>query len=89
MLHSSKIAKTTAVILFIVTVFLVAVSAVAAIFMASDNAYSDGGIRLRENIAERIYHMSNDKYFDFAIMKLNNKLSCYPQVSDFLKRHLM
>jgi dipeptidyl aminopeptidase/acylaminoacyl peptidase len=24
-----------------------------------------------------------------GIMKLNNKLSCYPQVSDFLKMHLM
>ena len=65
-LRENRAAKIIAAILFAVMLVLAAASAIGILLLSECGAYTDGGIRMREDAAEAVYHLKNELYFEFA-----------------------
>ncbi len=71
-LRTSKAAVTASAILLFLSLILSLLSALCAIVMAGNKVYSDGGIYMREEIAEWIFIEKRHVFYDYADLLMNN-----------------
>jgi len=69
-LSSSKAVKAAAVILLIVSMLTALVSAAAALIMEGNSAYKDGGVWLRQQIAESVFQWNSSVLQNYAYVVL-------------------
>ncbi|MBR2848262.1 MAG: HAMP domain-containing histidine kinase [Clostridia bacterium] len=74
LLHS-KGAKASVVFLLILMLITVFLSAAAVLVMEENSVYLDGGIILRQNVAESVYHMKSNVFYNYvyAVLEENGK----------------
>ncbi len=71
-LRTSKAAVTASAALLFLSLILSLLSALCAIVMSENKVYSDGGIYMREEIAEWIFREKTNIFYDYADLLMNN-----------------